>query len=259
MTDRVLDFQITPTHVEKSSHTYSVFFDSTLVDKIDQNFDANSRSFWFRFFGEIDVLANRFEQPTDVTFHLAVAEGEKVDRKHASSVLNRLSKRAAWGKQVDMLASANIDAIYISVENLKSEEAPRLPSVEEAERLGEIQAAFAQMLDTSRFDEETQKDLATKIVMDLLIGEFGDDERGALATVVGVWLGNQVAALTGLEWHCIDENDVVTYCIHNPATKISCFPFDAINKRLNSQEAFQPHLLAATFADGLSGQARELH
>jgi len=72
-----------------------------------------------------------------------------------------------------------------------------------------------------------------------------------MATVAGVWLGDRVAELSGLEWHCIDEKETVTYCIHNPTTKISCFPFDAINKRLNTREAFQPHLLANTFADAL--------
>ena len=84
--------------------------------------------------------------------------------------------------------------------------------------------------------------------------EVRQHRRRGSPTVVGVWLGNRVASLTGLKWHCIDEGSTVTYCIHNPVRKVSCFPFDAINKRLNRQEAFQPDLLAETFADGLAAK-----
>jgi len=255
MTDRAIEFQIHSTHVKKNFRIYTVSLDPDLIEKLDRNFDACSQSFWFRFFGEVDALATQFECPTDVTFHLALGDDSKEGRVRAESVLTRLSKRPAWGDHVDMLASPNIDAISISVDSLNDSDAPRLPSSEENERLKAMGTAFEQMLDANGFDQDMQQDLATKIVMDLLIGEFEQDQRGALATVVGVWLGNQVAALTGLEWHCIDENDSVTYCIHNPAQKISCFPFDAVNKRLNGQEAFQPHLLAATFADGLAAKA----
>ena len=248
----MIDIQIHSTEINKTSHIYTVRLDSRLLKEVDQNFEVSAGSLWFRFFGEIDAIANQFESLVDVTFHLALADDEEIDRKFGESVLSRLSKRAAWGEHVDMLTSPNIDAISISYENLTSEEEVRLPTTEERDRLEQIDAAFKNMLDTTGFDEEMQQDLATKIVMDLLIGEFDDDQRGALATVVGVWLGNRVADLTGLQWHCIDEGNTVTYCIHNPVRKVSCFPFDAINKRLNRQEAFKPDLLAATFADGLA-------
>jgi len=250
----MIDIQIHSTEIIKNARTFTVRLDSQLLNEVDQNFDVSARSFWFRFFGEVDAIANQFEGLVDVTFHLALADDEGVDRKFGESVLARLSKRHAWGEHVEMLASPQINAIYITSENLSSEENVRLPTREEQDRLETMNAAFQNMLDSSGFDQALQQELATKIVMDLLIGEFKDEERGALATVIGVWLGNRVADLTGLRWHCIDESSGVTYCIHNPARKKSCFPFDAINKRLNRQEAFQPDLLAATFADGLVAQ-----
>jgi len=250
----MIDIQINSTEIKKTSRSFTVKLDSELIIEIDRNFDVSAGSFWFRFFGEVDAIANQFECLTDVTFHLALSDDLNIDRTFGEAVLSRLSKRSAWGEHTDMLTSSQIDAIYISYENLTADEEFRLPTPEERERLDTIDAAFQNMLDTSGFDDETQKDLATKIVMDLLIGEFEDNERGALATVVGVWLGNRVASLTGLKWHCIDEGSTVTYCIHNPVRKVSCFPFDAINKRLNRQEAFQPDLLAASFADGLAAK-----
>ena len=250
----MIDFEIISTEVEKNSRAFTVKLDSRLLIEIDRRFDSNARSFWFRFFGEIDAIANQFECLTDITFHLALADDPDIDPKLGESVLSRLSKRTAWGEHTNMLTSPQIDGIYISFENHTADEEFRLPTPEERERLDKIDAAFRNMLDGSGFDDDTQKDLATKIVMDLLIGEFEDDERGALATVVGVWLGNRVADMTGLQWHCVDEGNAVTYCIHNPVRKISCFPFDAINKRLNRQEAFRPDLLAETFAEGLAAK-----
>jgi len=251
MTSDILDYKIFESAVKTDARTYTATIDFRLLQCFKDNFGANASSFWFRFFGEVDFRANRFDTLTDVTLHLVLGDDAKADLELAASVLTRLSKRAAWGEHSAMLSSANVDAIYITCENLKPDDTPRIPSADEAERLAMIRNAFADMLDANDADDEQRSDLATKIVMDLLIGEFDTDARGAMATVVGVWLGDRVAELTGFKWHCIDADNSVTFCIHNPKQKISCFPFDAMNKRLNSHEAFRPHLLAATFADAL--------
>jgi len=253
MTGCVLHFEIFESLKENDSRTYTAMIDSELLHSFQKSFDANSSSFWFRFFGEVEFHASRLDTLTDVTLHLALQDESEIDRELAASILSRLSHRSVWRQHVAMLASPNIDAIYITSENFKVDEVPRALSEDEAKRLMMIRGAFNDMLDPSDSDDATQADLATKIVMDILIGEFEAEDHGAMATLVGVWLGDRITELTGYQWHCIDEKKSVTFCIHNPHRKISCFPFDAMNKRLNAREAFQPHLLAATFAESLSG------
>ncbi len=249
--DSVLEYEIVEKITAKNATTFRANIDVQLLQRLSQSFDAGAASFWFRFFGEVNFHAQRFDGLTDVTFHIALTDEAREQRSLAAPVITRLSKREAWGDHVPLLDSPNVDAIYITSENLKADEVPRIPTKPEAERLAAIRAAFADMLDADNLDEGMQADLATRIVSDLLIGEFDSDARGAMATVVGVWVGDRVSELTGLKWHCIDEAETVSYCIHDPVRKVSCFPFDAMNKRLNAREAFQPHLLAETFAKAL--------
>lgn len=252
--DTFLDYEIVETEIDKNRYNFAANVSRKLLQQLDANFDATVSAFWFRFFGEVDMRAQRFDSLTDVTLYVALDEDAQDDRALAASIFAKMCKRAAWGAHAAELQAPNVDAIYISCENLRADETPREPSVQEAERLDQVRAAFANMVDTSELGSEAQADFATKIVTDLLLGEFEADAKGAMATVLGVWVGDRVSELTGMKWHCIDEGERVTYCVHNPARKISCFPFDALNKRLNAGEVFQPHLLAASFAEALGAQ-----
>ena len=254
MSDEILQFEIVETKKTTSERTFTALVDAQTVQRCLTDFDATAASFWFRFFGEVDFHAGNFEGLTDVTLELSLSDDAR-ELADAASALARLSNRTAWGQHVAMLGSAKIDAIYIKCEDFRADEVFRPLQPDEAQRLESMRAAFSGMLLDG--DPDAQSDLVTKIVMDLLVGEYEGDARGALATIVGVWLGDRVAELTDLEWHCVEDGETVTFCIHNPVRKISCFPFDALNKRINAREAFKPDLLAATFAEALAGGATQ--
>lgn len=256
MSDEILQFEIVETEKATSERTFTALIDALTVQRCSTDLEATAASFWFRFFGEVDFHAANFESLTDVTLTLSLAEDAR-DLPAAAAALTRLSNRAAWGQHVAMLGSAKIDAIYIKCENFRADEVFRPLQPDEAQRLESMRTAFSGMLLDGDPDTDAQSDLITKIVMDLLVGEYEGDARGALATIVGVWLGDRVAELTDLEWHCVEDGETVTFCIHNPVRKISCFPFDALNKRINAREAFKPDLLAATFAEALAGGATQ--
>jgi hypothetical protein len=254
MSDQNLQFEIVETEKTTSERTFTACIDTPTIEACSTDFDTTAASLWFRFFGEVNFHANKFTCRSDVTLGLSLTDEARA-HEDAASALSKLSHRTAWSQHTSMLGSSKIDAIYIKCENIKPDEVFRELRAEEVKRLDSMRAAFTGMLHDGESESEARSDLVTKIVMDLLVGEFEHDARSALATVVGVWLGDRVADLAGLEWRCVEDGNAVTFCIHNPVLKISCFPFDALNKRINAREAFKPELLAVTFAEALRGKA----